>query len=570
MERFQNYMKWREQLPEKANPQFERFIKEDKPLSKKLRTQWLQALAKRKDWQAYELYYQNDTDVQLQCYAQIAAYHNGKTEQALKAAQALWLKGRSQPKACDALFSLLTKDKQFNEQLITKRIVLALKQRNLNLARYLLKQYEKPRLEDAKLLVSIYQNPVKIRGLSTADLHDDFYLYGLKRMVNRQMEKAVIFWKYVSTKKLLSERQQQSFLSHIALYKAIRNHQDAYQWFQKIKPAYKTDVLINWQIRNALKEQRWQRVINLTALLKDKKQSVWIYWQGRAYEALGQKEKANTFYQQLADKRHYYGFLASQRLAKKLQFNNEKPVQDMAVLKSYKPFLEQVEGLYRSGQKHQASLLLNDFSSELGKDEASALAWWVYSSLDWPGKAVYLSNMHDDLHHQLALRFPLSYKNTVEEHAKKYTIPSAFIYAIIRQESAFRVDVSSRVGARGLMQLMPNTAAAVAKRNKINYRRQEDLFDWQKNITLGTAYLDYLSRRFNNHPILMAAAYNAGPTQVAYWLKKQPAEAIDIWIETLPWHETRNYLKNILAFYLVYQYRLNQKPDLSFFFKPMK
>ncbi len=163
------------------------------------------------------------------------------------------------------------------------------------------------------------------------------------------------------------------------------------------------------------------------------------------------------------------------------------------------------------------------------------------------------------------MRFPLAHKNYVEQYSKQYDVPEALIYAIIRQESAFRSQVISPVGAHGLMQLMPKTAQHVARREHISYQGTRDLFSSKKNINLGTAYLSELAKRFENNPLLMVAAYNAGPHQVKRWLKTHPIKEIDIWIDTLPWAETRNYLKSVMAFYAVYQHRLHKTPSLASF-----
>ena len=124
----------------------------------------------------------------------------------------------------------------------------------------------------------------------------------------------------------------------------------------------------------------------------------------------------------------------------------------------------------------------------------------------------------------------------------------------------------SSAGALGLMQVMPATAKKVAEKAHIDYTHQKQLFSAAKNIEIGSAFLNNLASIYNNHPILMAAAYNAGPKQVKNWLNNHKAAEIDIWIETLPWRETRNYLKNVMAFYAVYQYRMQKEPDLSPFF----
>ncbi|BCA96460.1 murein transglycosylase [Legionella antarctica] len=568
MDRFNAYTAWNQNLPAQPSPDFLNFIKGTSPLSDKLREKWLYELVRVKNWTNFNTYYQPSDDINLVCYKQIAAYTLGQETEALKNSIPLWLAGNSQPQACDTLFDLLLKSDNFDQGLITQRIALALDERNIQLARYLLKQYEIPRLNQIQTLTTIDQNPVNISKLSPGELSNHFYLYGLKRMVSINMDHALRLWDQPKTKKILTESQKQDFLAHIALYKAMRNHEDALAWFAKVKPQYHNEVLVDWQIRFALKNNDWKHVAELINDSNDKDTPCWQYWLARALEEQGKKEQAIAIYEPLAKKRQYYGFLASIRLNKIPSFENEKPSTNFESLKPYQPFIEQVKALYTSGQSLQASRLLNDFISELPKDEASALVNWVDSELQWHGKSVFLSN-NETLNNQLSLRFPLAYKDTVRMYAKQYAVAPEFVFAIIRQESGFREDAVSSAGARGLMQIMPFTASVVTKEDKIPYSDHQQLFLFQKNINIGVAYLQQLTKRFSNHPVLVAAAYNAGPKQVVYWLKNHPPKEIDLWVETLPWQETRNYLKNVMAFYVVYQYRLNQKPDLNNFLTPL-
>ncbi|MDI9817722.1 MULTISPECIES: transglycosylase SLT domain-containing protein [unclassified Legionella] len=568
LNRFTAYYQWSQNLPDNPDAEFLAFIEDNTPLSQKLREKWLYHLANKKDWISYAKYYKPSEEVGLQCYALMAKYQSGRQQEALNAIKPFWLQGDSQPSACNELFNLLLKDDKFDESLLTKRIILALDKRNLALVRYLLKQYKQPRIKDEQLLISIYQNPSKITELQAGELHNYFYLYGLKRMVSMNMDQAIKYWQSEKTQNLLTQAQKQSFLTHLALYKAMRNHEDAPFWFSQIEPAYYNDTLLDWQIRYALKRLQWPQVEKLITYFQDKENPCWQYWLARSLEAQGKKTKAKEIYHSLAQTRHYYGFLASLRIKSALNFENEPPIKDMSVLKPYQPFTDNIKSLYDSKQEVQASRLLNDFISELPKKDKSALAYWIANNLQWHGKSVYLSNT-EDLNNQLSLRFPLAYRTTVDEFSKSYSVSPEFIYAIIRQESAFRGNVVSPVGARGLMQIMPATASMVAKREKIAYADKAQLFSFQKNINIGVAYLKQLAHQYNKHPVLIAAAYNAGPRQVNYWLKNHPPKQIDIWIETLPWQETRNYLKNVIAFYAVYQYRMQEKPDLRTFMKPL-
>ena len=567
LNRFLAYQEWNQNLPKEPGDNFFAFIDSDTPLAKKLREKWLYQLARQKDWPNFSKHYQESADLNLQCFAQIANYNEGKTAEALTAARRLWLSGETLPPVCNALFDSLLKSDNFDEHLITQRIILALDKRNLGLARYLLKLYKQPHLKDEQLLIAINQNPNRIAQLEAGELHDYFYLFGLKRMIAANMNQAIQYWQNAKTKQFLNEGQQQSFLVQLTVYKAMRNHEDEPLWFAKIKPVFYSDALLDWQIRFALKNQNWQEVATLINHSPDKDKPCWQYWLARALAAKGDNKRAMQIYETIAQNRNYYGFLASMRLNKTPSFENETAVSNMAVLKYYQPITNTVKSLYYSKQPLQASRLLNDFLSELPKEDKSALVYWVANDLRWHAKAVDLSN-NETLNNQLSLRFPVIYYDSIKQHSKNYQIPAELIYAIIRQESGFRDDVVSPAGARGLMQVMPSTATVVAKHERIAYSHKDQLFSSQKNINIGVAYLKQLNRRYNYHPILIAAAYNAGPSQVGYWIKNHPPKEMDIWIDTLPWHETRNYLKNIIAFNTVYQYRLQQKADLGSFMKP--
>lgn len=564
MDRFNTYLTFSQNLPTTPDTTFLDFIHGSTPLATKLREKWLYELAKNKNWSYFDQNYQPSQDINLVCYAQIAKYNMGMQQEALKASIPLWLTGDSRPPSCDSLFTLLLKNEYLSQDMLTKRISLALDTRNIQLAQYLLKQYKIPHIAETKALNAVYQNPRTISKLNPGGLNSDIYLYGLKRLVSINMNDALKLWQQSKNQKLLNQAQQQAFVAHVALYKAMRNHEDALQWFAKVKPQYSNDVLLGWQIRFALKSQKWSQAKTLINKLKNKEEPCWQYWLARSMEGQGEKTEAHALYESLAKSRQYYGFLASLRLNKTPSFSDEMSITNMSLLQPYQTIIDQIQTLYLTKQNLQASRLLNDFISELPKDEASALVYWVANKLQWHNKSIYLSS-NETLNNQLDLRFPLAYKESISLYAKKYAVAPEFIYAIIRQESGFRDDVISAAGARGLMQIMPYTAKVVSKADKIPYDNQNQLFLSQKNINIGVAYLKQLAKRFSNHPILIAAAYNAGPKQVVYWLKTHPPKEIDIWIETLPWQETRNYLKNIMAFYVVYQYRLGQKPDLGNF-----
>lgn len=568
LERYQQYQQWRDNLPIDPSPAFLSFISQDKPLSKKLYRLWLYHLGDEKAWDLFLQHYRIGNDAELQCDYARALYDKGEVSRALELAKPLWLTGHSQNKACDPLFSKLLHRGLLTNTLIEQRIVLALRVRNLPLARYLLKQLSPERKQDIATLIQIYRRPDLVKALDKSSLHDEFYLYGLKRMVSRDMDKALRYYRRAKQQNFLNHDQQQAFLAHVALYKAMRNHADAYYWFNKVDASHYNEPLLEWQIRFALKNAQWSRVQSLIAQMPEQKDPGLIYWRGRALEKMGDTAAAKKEYEKLSKLRHYYGFLANTRLQQPLAFEEETPTENVDILSVYQPVLDEIEEHYQEKRYLSASRMINDFSSELPKNEQSAVAAWAANTLHWYGKSVYLSN-EPELRDQLDLRFPLAHQHTINKEIKRNPLPEALVFAIIRQESAFRDRVVSPVGAHGLMQIMPKTAKMVARKHKIPYRSPTELFQPRKNIKLGVAYLTQLSKRFNGHPALMAAAYNAGPHSVVRWMRNKPAKDVDIWIETIPFHETRNYLKNVMAFYAVYLHRLNKPAKLQYFMRPV-
>lgn len=559
--RFLNYLSWNQALPETPTPDFTDFIREHAPLSNKLREKWLYKLAQNADWPSYVAYYQDTQDIQLQCFQQIATFHLNQIN--WDDARAIWLTGENLPKACDPFVRILFEHHQISDDLLLKRIAMALEQQNISLAKYLVAYIQPTNTHEQHILESIQKSPPQIVSLSPSRLHSYYYLYGLKRLVVVNPKRAIKIWHDHQTTTMLSYQQKQSFLRWLARYQAIRNQKDAYQWFSQIELLEHDEALLDWQIRFAIKNHQWSHLKKLIALSSHQDSLAWQYWLARAEVALGHPQQGIDIYRQIANKRHFYGFLASVQIKKPLSFEEESTAA-LTVLDEYQPVLNRLKTLYQTNHYVEASRMANDFSSELPKATKSAFAAWLQQTLNWTEKAVYLSN-DDLLEHQLTLRFPVIYQKEIHKQAIETKLPEALIYAVIRQESAFKENVISSAGAYGLMQILPKTAKQIARKQHIPYQTPADLFNPSLNIRIGSTYLAALAKQFHGNPLLMVAAYNAGPGQAKRWLKNQPIEEIDVWVETIPWAETRNYLKGIIAFYAVYQYRLQQKPNLSVF-----
>ena len=186
---------------------------------------------------------------------------------------------------------------------------------------------------------------------------------------------------------------------------------------------------------------------------------------------------------------------------------------------------------------------------------------WPEDSLSLAARIAYRQN--------LAYRFPTLYKKIVLQQIKQYHFPSSLVFGMIRQESFFKTRATSHAGARGLMQLMPATASSVARKIKQPLKSRKQLYDPSFNIKLGSTYLNDLLEKYQGHPVLAIASYNAGPNRVKRWLPKKSPDAADIWIETIPWRETREYVKYVITYALIYDHLMGNNTDIDTYVKPI-
>jgi soluble lytic murein transglycosylase len=270
---------------------------------------------------------------------------------------------------------------------------------------------------------------------------------------------------------------------------------------------------------------------------------------------LGRREEANKLLVELSKERSYYGFMAADHLGQVFSFLHQSlPVEQSLIEQTAAlPGLRRARELLALERTLEArrewNLALQDRSPAELKAAARLAQEW-----DWPSQVI-LTLAKIRYWNDLELRFPLNHRQQVDRQAKDHGLDSAWIYAIVRQESAFSVDARSSAGAIGLMQLMPRTAKEVATKTAYRSFEVNDLLQPEVNIELGAAYLNQIYRRLQENPVLATAAYNAGPSRVMGWLPDQPL-ATDVWIETVPFRETREYLKRVLAYTVIYNHRL--------------
>ncbi|MDO5532133.1 lytic transglycosylase domain-containing protein [Sutterella sp.] len=329
------------------------------------------------------------------------------------------------------------------------------------------------------------------------------------------------------------------------------------------------EQLIAWRARAAMREGEWAAVSRLIDMLPSsvRSEETWIYWRGRALEARGLRKAARAEYAKLADRISFYGKLSAERLGRPCAFAKppkEMPARAEILAWGKNPSIERAKAFYR----------LKMFSD--GHREWN----WAMRGITPQGRialAAYARQEH--LIHRMIntsdrsgtdlvvieQRYPRPHLTLIERASEAQSLPSSWVYGLIRQESRFIPAVSSAVGARGLMQIMPATAKWTAKKLGIKNYRHSSLTELEMNLVLGTAYLHMLAEDAEGSYILATAAYNAGPKRARIWREALNGKAMDapVFIETIPYFETREYVKNVLSNMHTYSW-FGEKPIRSF------
>lgn len=525
-----------------------------------LRTRWLNYLAKHTRWKRYLQYYRPTRNKKLQCYYYWANYQTGKIHTALRGAKKLWLVGRSQPKACDQLFGKLLKSPRFTKAMVWQRFKLALENRKLLLANYLKKLLSKKDQQTAEFWLKVHKQPSLISQRAywkqKAPQMGLIFAHGVLRMANKEPDQALKIWAFHKQDFKIDQQTVQRLEKKLALNLALNKSPLAYHQLSKLKG--QDTKIREWQIRAALNDQHWQHVYEALQLLSKPLQEKerWLYWRARAFQHIGKKQASRMIYKRLAERRSYYGFLAADHLQLQLQLRDHPVIPEkkqLEVLKKQKQIrvVNEFRLLERTGNAKRnwwhAVKNLNDTQKITAAKLAEEWGWHQLAIF-----TIARASYWDDV----KLRFPVVYPKQVLKNAKQQKLDPAIVFGLIRRESAFDEKAQSPVGARGLMQIMPRTGRQIARALKEKWHSKRNLFKPEINVKYGAYYYRRLLNRFNGHFALAAAAYNAGPQRVKQWLPETKPVPADIWVETIPYAETREYVAAVLSYAMIYQQRL--------------
>ena len=539
----------------------------DLPAARSLKNAWFKRLLSEQDWPRLRKHMDPDSlSAELECPLVLQMWREGQADQARQRAAELWTVGQSQPNSCNPLFERWRAEGGLTPELAWERIRLALLHRQDALAKYLtrylpnqsaLAEHFVATASNPKLLAQVSQ--YQISSQQPVEKLTDIVTVALRRLGRDDTSAALELWPHY--KQLpFSADQRLALTRDIGVRLARRHDPRALAFMAANDPGMQDDTVSEWRARLALRTGQWHNAVDLTRNMPEhlRQHSRWRYWQLRSSQladaAIGE---LTSEYALLANERDFYGFLAAERSRRPYATNHQQVhvdaraaarVSNTAGIIRAREFFARGDYLDARREWYHAERLFS--REELIAQAALARQMdWYFPAIRGISKAQHW----DDLE----IRFPLAYQEPIVRQANLRQLNSTWVYAITRQESGFMTDARSHAGAMGLMQLMPATARETARRYSIPLANTGSaVLEPERNIALGTAYLSQLYGQFQGNRVLASAAYNAGPGRVRQWTRDQPALPSDIWIETIPFDETRNYVQSVLTYGVIYGEKL--------------
>jgi soluble lytic murein transglycosylase len=523
-----------------------------------LQSRWLHHLAKNERWLDFLNYYRPTDNAALRCEYYWAHYKTGHESEALNEAKNLWLLAKPQPSECEPLLTALTLSPLLTNDLLWHRFEEALAGNQVAIAEAARHFMPASDRVIADIWLHVHRQPVYITEPSfrtpITARHGRIFAHGVERLAKDNVDSALLLWEAGKPIFTIDSKAVQRVERCLGIQLALRKDLRAFAHLSQV-PASDTEVR-EWKIRAALLEQNWRHVADSMAELppEELQQPKWQYWQARTLAATGKDPAgAQSLFAKVAEDRSLYGILAANILNKTYTFAN-KPVAfttaDMINLAN-EPDIQAVAEWIKLQRKPDALKQWWFAVNKMPKDKCK-LAAKLAQQWQWLQTAI-MTLVKADYWDDLELRFPIVFLTDVQFNANLQHVDPALILGLMRQESMLNESAVSAVGARGLMQLMPKTARQIAGELHEKLYSNYALHEPAINIRYGSYYLKKLLTRFNGHLALATAAYNAGPGRVLQWLPPNGQVAADIWIETIPYKETRKYVASVISYAAIYQ-----------------
>ena len=529
-----------------------------------LRGDWLKVLGERHEWTAFERDAQGFArpDLEIRCHELNARIARGDAA-AREDAQAVWLEPHELPEGCAALVASLMKTERFTTTRIWQRVRILYESGQITAAKTALGYLPKSEAPDERALAEAARVPKRLISrlpawLTDRPLREVAVLAGI-RYARADPEGAAKALEGAFGDRLPG-RELKYLWGRVALEGARVHLEQALAWYARADDTPLDDDQLAWKVRAALRRGEWQIVRDSIDRMSPaaRQDPAWTYWYGRGLAAAGEEAGARAYFLRIAGQTDFYGLLADEELGyvASVPETNYAPSDEEVGQAASNPGLARALELIRLGVRTEGvrewlfSLRSLDDRKLLAAAELARRAE-VYD------REIQAADRTERLHN-FSLRYPMPYREVFEEYARSHGLDAAWVFGLVRQESRFVAEARSGSGATGLMQVMPHTARYVAASIGLRHFRSRRMAELETNVRLGTGYMKIVLGQLG-HSVLASAAYNAGPARARRWRDAKPLEGA-IYVETIPFPETRDYVKKVIANSVFYSALIEKQP----------
>ena len=525
---------------------------------------WLAALSRRQDWPSFRAAWSDSIkDNALRCAELDARQATGAADAKWVAdAQAMWRStGKPLPSSCDSPFAILAAKGGLSPALRWERIEKAAAEWQPSVMRAAARGLPTDELalanDYAAFLEAVHERALTWPKTPRSRFIASQGLARLGKSVPLAAETQLD--KYASALGF-TEEDRGRVLYQVALWTVASYEPESARRLNAVPASAYDERLHEWRAREAMSRSDWRAALAAIRRMggKQRSDSRWMYFEARLSEITGDKARAQALYREAARKPEFHGFLAADRIDHPYALCPWQ-LPDNASAKAgiaRDPAIVRAMALYQLERQGWAQREWDDALSRFNDDQRR-IAVAVAQDNGWFDRAVFALGRTPDETRLYTLRFPLHHGDTIRREAAKNGIDPAWVAAEIRAESVFNPNARSGANALGLMQVVPGTGMAVARRLGLPWGGASSLYDADTNIVLGTAYLRQLLDKYGGQPYQAIAGYNAGPGPLARWQAQRPGMDPDFWIETISYKETREYVARVLAFSVLYDWRFN-------------
>ncbi len=540
-------------------------------LAQQVRKEWLKALGKKRQWDLFRAEYplQVGEDSDIACYALQARWEQ-RDASALQEVKAQWYAPRDLPEGCAPLVDALIARGEFTSRQVWERIRTLLEAGSVSAAWRTTQYLPADQALSRGRLFSVAAGAKRYLGEKRKNLsrraERELTMFALHRLARSDPRAAAGYW----DKKLranFSTEEQGYVWGGLALQAARHHLPEALEWYgyAQAARAQLSEDQLDWRMRAALRQGEWREVQISAEMMPSwqRNEPAWIYWRGRAAQALGDVAGARTLFARIAGEHHFYAMLAAEELglAFTIPAKGYTPTAQEVAAIGREPGFRRALALYQLGLRFQA---LREWAwSTRGMDDKQLLAAAEFAlQNEMFDRAINAASKTLALH-DFGMLYVAPYRDALGENARAQQLEEAWVLGLVRQESRFVSAIKSSAGAAGLMQLMPATAKWVARRMGMRDYSWARVTDTDVNAALGTYYLRHVLDGLDGNPVLAAAAYNAGPRRAKRWRGTRSLEGA-IYAETIPFDETRDYVKKVMNNTMYYAAILGgQEPSLK-------